>query len=249
MTINYIPLDKEKHKDLKVNLKHDFSFAKDTHLAAVTLREFPQVASAMPLVFVKDNKAGSVHAIAMLGTEQNVNMFMHDGKWQSHAIPMNVVRYPFDVRPDGEKLGVFIDENSPLVGKEGEPLFTAEGEATPFLQNRQQLLADLANSEIASQRFTKALTDMDLLQPMQIHIEYVSGERRTLNGIITINETKLAELADDKVLELHKAGFLAPIYTMLTSLGQLNRLVQLSANTDKPIKAMQLALEKKTEAA
>jgi hypothetical protein len=146
-------------------------------------------------------------------------------------------------------LGVFIDENSPLVGNEGEPLFTAEGEATPFLQNRQQLLADLANSEIASQRFTKALTDMDLLQAMQIHIEYVSGERRTLNGIITINEKKLAELADDKVLELHKAGFLAPIYTMLTSLGQLNRLVQLSANTDKPIKAMQLALETKNEAA
>ena len=249
MTINYIPLDKEKHKDLKVNLKHDFSFAKDTHLAAVTLREFPQVASAMPLVFVKDNKTGSVHAIAMLGTEQNVNMFMHDGKWQGHAIPMNVIRYPFDVRPDGEKLGVFIDENSSLVGSEGEPLFTAEGEATPFLQNRQQLLADLANSEIASQRFTKMLTELDLLQPMQIHIEYQNGERRSLNGIITINEKRLAELADDKVLELHKAGFLGAIYTMLTSLGQLNRLVQLSANTDKPIKAMQLAVENKTEAA
>ena len=40
MAINFVPLDKEKHKDLKVAVNTSFSFAKNTHLAAATIREF-----------------------------------------------------------------------------------------------------------------------------------------------------------------------------------------------------------------
>ena len=38
MTISYIPLDKEKHKDLKINLQHDFGYAKEAHIAAASIR-------------------------------------------------------------------------------------------------------------------------------------------------------------------------------------------------------------------
>lgn len=68
----------------------------------------------------------------MLGTEKGSNLFVHEGKWQVHCLPMNIQRYPFDVRPDGEKLGVFFDENSALITDDGEPVFTAEGEPSPF---------------------------------------------------------------------------------------------------------------------
>ncbi|KXI27090.1 SapC family protein [Paraglaciecola hydrolytica] len=244
MTTNYIPLDKDKHKDLRVNLKHDFSHTKDAHLAAASLREYAQLASTMPIVFVQDPKTNATHSIAMLGTEQGVNMFMTDGKWNAHTVPLNIQRYPFDVRPDGDKLGVFIDENSELVGtKEGELLFTEAGEPSPYLQNRQQLLSDLANSEMATQRFVAKLIELDLLDAITLRVQYANGQQRNINGMKCISEKRLHALDDAKILELHKAGFLGAIYAVMMSLGQLNRLVQLSAATATPIQSLQLKLE------
>jgi hypothetical protein len=251
MTISYVPLDKTKHKDIKINLTHNFAHAKDTHLAAATLREYAQVASCMPIVIIKDPKSENFHSVAMLGTEQGVNLFLQDGKWQGHCVPLNVQRYPFDVRPDGDKLGVFFDENSELVGTEGEPLFTEEGEPSPFLQNRQQLLSELANSEMATQDFIKKIVELDLLDPIQLGVQYVDGSKRNITGMHGINEKRLQALEEAQILELHKSGFLGAIYALLMSLGQLNRLVQLSAKGEKPIQGLQLRVEEaaKQEAA
>lgn len=242
MTTNYIPLDKNKHSALKVKTQHNFEFAKDTHLASATLREFAQVASCMPIVFIKDQASGSFHTIAMLGLEQNSNLYFKDDKWQGHIMPLNIQRFPFDVRPDGDKLGVFIDENSALVGDEGEPLFTEDGQPSDFLNNRQQLLGDIANSEMATQRFVKEVVDLNLLDAVQLTVKYANGEQRNVTGLYGINENRLNELDDEKILALRKSGFLGAIYTVMLSLAQINRLVQLSGNTDKPISGIQLSL-------
>ena len=248
MTMNYIPLDKNKHQNLRVNLKHDFSHTKDAHIAAATLREYAQLAASMPIVFVQDPKSNMTHSVVMLGIEQGVNMYMQNGKWSAHNVPLNIQRYPFDVRPDGDKLGVYIDENSALVGtEEGELLFTEAGEPSPFLQNRQQLLSDLASSEMATQRFIAKLIEFDLLDSITLRVQYVNGQQRNINGLKCISEKRLLELDDAKVLELHKAGFLGAIYAVMTSLGQLNRLVQLSADSAAPIHSLQLKMEEKAK--
>ena len=67
MAINFVPLDKEKHKDLKVAVNTSFSFAKGTHLAAASIREFAQLAATMPLVFIEDNNTQRHHVVTMLG--------------------------------------------------------------------------------------------------------------------------------------------------------------------------------------
>jgi hypothetical protein len=248
MTMNYIPLDKDKHKDLRVNLKHEFAHVKDAHIAAASLKEYAQLASCMPIVFVKDPKSDITHSVAMLGTEQNVNLYMQSGKWSAHSVPLNIQRYPFDVRPDGDKLGVYIDEKSELVGtKEGELLFTEAGEASPYLQNRQQLLSDLANSEMATQRFINKLIELKLLDPIVLRVQYTSGQQRNINGMQSISEKRLHELSDEQILELHKAGFLGAIYAILLSLGQLNRLVQMSAEGASPIQSLQLKIDEPTK--
>ena len=242
MTMNYIPLDKIKHKDLHVKLNGDFSHAKDTHLAAASLREYAQIASCMPIIFIKDPKSNTTHSVAMLGIEQGVNLFMKDGKWSGHMVPLNIQRYPFDVRPDGDKLGVFIDENSDLVGKEGEPLFVEEG-PSPFLDNRQKLLSELAYSEMATRDFIQKIEDLGLFDPIVIRAQYVDGQQRNINGMQTISEKRLQELDADTVAELHKTGYLGAIYAILMSLGQLNRLVQLTQGGASPVRALQLQLE------
>ncbi|MCV2884876.1 SapC family protein [Aestuariibacter sp. AA17] len=240
MATNYIPLDKEKHRALKVNVRHNFEFAKDTHLSAVTLREFAQVATCMPIALIKDPATGNHHVIAMLGIEDKQNLFMIDGKWSGHAVPLNIQRFPFDVRPDGDTLGVFIDENSDLISDNGESLFNDDGEPSDFLKNRQQLLGDIANSEIATQKFIKKLNELALLEEVNLMVHYADGKQRNVTGIITVSEARLNALSDEQTLDLKKSGFLGAIYAMLLSLGQMNRLVQLSAKTESPVRAIQL---------
>ena len=161
---------------------------------------------------------------------------------------MNILRYPFDVRPDGDKLGVYIDENSDLISDEGQALFTEAGEASEFLDNRQKFLADLANSEMLTQRFVAKVVELDLLDPIQIRLTYQDGKQRNVTGMMSINEKKLLELPEEQVLELHKQGFLGAIYAVMMSVGQLNRLVELSNDTDNPIRNMQLSAVKAEEA-
>ncbi|MFC3120967.1 SapC family protein [Agaribacter flavus] len=249
MAINYIPLDKAKHSALKVAPRTEFSFAAKTHLAAATIREYAQLAGTMPVVFIKDPNTNNVHSVAMLGLEQGKNLFWHDDQWQAAHVPLNIQRYPFDIRPDGDKLGVFIDENSSLFGDEGDALFTEDGEPSEALKARQQFLADLANSEVLNQRFVKEIQALDLLDEIQVRIRYTNGQNRNVTGIFTINEKKLLELSDEKVLEMHKAGFLGACYSVMLSLGQLNRLVELSNKTDNPIQSLQIVPAEKSEEA
>lgn len=244
MAINYIPLDKEKHKNTKVAANNTFKYAKNTHLAAASIKEFAQLAACMPIVFIQDPKNDRYHCVAMLGMEQSQNLFLAGSGEQWHAphVPMNILRYPFDVRPDGEKLGIYIDENSDFVGDEGQALFTEAGEPSDYLKNRQQFLADLANSELMTQRFVAKVTELELLDPIQIRLTYENGQTRNVTGMMSINEKKLLELDDEKVLDLHRSGFLGALYAVMMSLGQLNRLVELSNKTENPIKNMQLSV-------
>ncbi len=240
MAITYTPLDKAKHAGLKITIQPDFSFASGTHLAAATIREYAQLATAVPVVFIKDPKSENVHSVAMLGLEPGSNLFWHSEKWQGPHIPLNIQRYPFDIRPDGDKLGVFIDENSAMFTDDGEPLFTEAGEPSEVLVKRQQFLSELANSEMQNQRFIKQLTELNLLEEVHLRVRYVSGNVRNVTGILTINEKTLLDLDDDKVLAMHKAGFLGACYSSMLSLGQLNRLVELSNNTDNPVQSIQI---------
>ena len=67
----------------------------------------------------------------------------------------------------------------------------------------------------------------DLLQELELNIALSTGEKKKLVGIFTINEEKVKALPDDKVLDFHKRGLFVPIYSMLGSLSQMNRLAQL----------------------
>jgi hypothetical protein len=241
MAINYVPLDKDKHSALKVSPQINFDTVSKTHLAAATIREFAQLSGSMPVVFIEDPNTKNIHTVAMLGLEQGSNLFWAEERWQGPHLPLNVQRYPFDIRPDGNQLGIYIDENSDLLKDDGEALFTEAGEPTEFLQNRQRFLSELANSEVQNQRYIQQVKELDLLEEIQIRVTARTGQVRNITGVLSINEKKLLDLPDEKVLALHKAGFLGAAYSMMLSLGQLNRLVELSNKTDNPVQSIQIA--------
>ena len=239
MAMNFAPLDKNKHKDLKVSLDRSLPHAKSSHLSAASIREYAQLSASMPIIFIKDPQ-DNYRSVGVLGIEQDVNLFLATEKWKGPYVPMNVLRYPFDVRQDGDKLGVYIDENSELLkSDEGQPLFDGD-KASEYLIERQKFLTDLANSELQTKAFIDTITELDLVEEIQLLVAYTNGDKRNVTGMFSINEKKLLDLDDAKVTELHKKGYLGACYSLMLSLGQLSRLVDLSNDTENPIQALQI---------
>lgn len=241
-----VPLNPEKHSNLKVKQDTTLAASANQHLVALTMRECPSAASAMPIVFIKNPQSNSLHFAAIMGVDPEVNLYRQNEKWMGHHVPWNIQRHPFDIRGSAEQVNVFIDENSNLIDeKEGIAIFNSEGKTTDYFEHIQKLLAAIAESELTSQSLFKIITEYELIQPIQIHVNYESGEQKNLVGMFGINEAKLNALPDDKILSLMKSGALGVLYAVLTSVGQLNRIIELSKTSDKPIKALQVGADTK----
>lgn len=241
MARNYVLLDKEAHKNTKIKQDPSLAHSKSSHLVGVSIREFARAASSVPLVLVKDETANRYHCTGLYGLVEGVNLYYSPEGWQSHYAPLNLQRYPFDVRPNGEQLSIFIDKDSELVNeKEGIALFKDDGSVSEYMESRQKLMSELVNSENLTQEFVKTLTELDLIEELRLGIRYASGEQRQLVGLHSISEEKLMKLDDEQVLKLHRNGFLGAMYAMLGSMGQLNKLVQLSQKSEQPIAAIQI---------
>ncbi|GAA0354437.1 hypothetical protein GCM10009092_18420 [Bowmanella denitrificans] len=249
MARNYVILDKEAHKKLKVKQDPTLAHGKASHLVGVSIREFARASSAVPLVLIKDESANRYHVAGLYGLNEGVNLYFSEEGWQSHFAPLNLQRYPFDVRPNGEQLSIFIDKDSELVGEDdGFELFKEDGSVSEYLESRQRMLSDLVNSENVTQEFVKQLVDLDLVDEVRLGIRYANGEQRQLVGLYNVSEEKLLKLDDEQVLKLHRNGFLGAIYAMLGSMGQLNRLVQFSQKSEQPIASIQILPKEQAEA-
>ena len=54
----------------------------------------------------------------------------------------------------------------------------------------------------------------------------------TIKGLWTINETKLKDLDEKSIFELHSKGFLQHIYMIAASIGNMNNLIHLKKIKD-----------------
>jgi hypothetical protein len=246
---NIVPVRKDLHKNLKVSAQRNLSHAANQHIVPVNAREFAQAATSFPVVFVKDPESSRVRSVVMLGLEAGENLYYQDEKWNALYAPQSIGMVPFVLGLDPEKektLTTCIDLESPFVGEDKEiALFDEEGNETDFFKNVQESLGRMYESEVASEKFIQEMVDNDLLQELELAINFADGDKKKLVGIFTINEEKVQKLSDDQVLDFHKRGLFVPIYAMLGSLGQINRLIQLrNDRSDKKISGIKITTVK-----
>ncbi|MEM0514548.1 SapC family protein [Pseudoalteromonas sp. YIC-827] len=227
------PLHNEKHANTKIKHGLNIEFLKTQHLVPVVAHEFGRVANEFPLAFVKNNESGKFQAVALFGLEPGENLFIKDDQWQAAFAPLAVTRYPLGLvkHPEQEQYGVVIDEASPLVSEEeGNALFE-NGEETEYLKRRKEALVSFIEFSGVTDAFTQYLADKELLTAQTLTVD-IKGEKKDITGIHLIDEKKLQELSDEDFLELRKRGYLAPIYSFLTSTHQVGRLARLKAERD-----------------
>lgn len=226
---NIVPINKDRHAKTKVKQSNDFSFAKDFHLAYVTVHEFVRASGQYPIVFLEDQQSGGFKTIALLGMEVGHNAFVSaDGKWDANYIPAIIRRYPFALAPtaEGERYVVCIDEGSDYVNEEdGSALFNAEGAPEPVVENVKRYLAELHQMDQFTAEFTQFLQSHNLLTPLSMRVN-LNEQPRNITGCYVVNEDRLNNLADAIFLDIRKKKYLPAIYAHLMSLAQFEALAR-----------------------
>jgi len=232
-----VSLHNSVHQDLRISPEKAEFHGAELNMVPVMLSEFLKLAVQFPIALTKSKETGKFSCVAMLGFAEKENLFWQHSKLDTLYTPLHIFRQPFFLgrnetenhsaaNSDEQYVVCFDAESNSIVSEGGELLFTSTGEETPYLRKMKAVLAELLDGEAPTQTFVETLLELDLLTSMQLDITFANGESQRVNGMYTIDEKKLNALAGDTVVKLHGAGYLAYIYAMVTSTGQIYSLIQ-----------------------
>lgn len=226
MFTNLVPVNSERHANLKVKAIDSFAFAGNFHIASVMVHEFVRAASVYPIVFLEDKEQDRFRPVVLTGLDAGENLFVDgDGVWQASYIPAIIRRYPFALAKSGEagQFTVCVDEDSDFVNEDdGQALF-ADGQPTEVIENVKRYLGELQQMEVFTQEFCQFLGENNLFTPLNMRVR-AANEIKNIAGCYVINEERLNNLSDEKFLDIKSRHYLAPLYAHLTSLSQIERL-------------------------
>lgn len=203
----------------------------NVQLAMTFPTEFRSVQTHYPIVFRKNGDDDFI-PVALFGFEQHENLFLSDAGWDARYIPAMIKKEPFLIGTQGDDESptrvLSIDMDSPRVNTEkGEALFGALGEMTAFLESHANMLEVIYDGHRQNKLFVKALLDQDLLESVTFDITLNDGSRNSLLGFYTINEEKIPALSAETLHLLNRNGMLMPMFMVLASTGNIQRLIDL----------------------
>jgi hypothetical protein len=232
----YVMLNNVAHKELRVITRYGKEFGDNVATAIVVPTEFADVQREYPIFFRKDPATGEYSALALMGLQQDENLYLGPKGWEADYIPGVVARGPFFIGYQRREVNgkvenapvVHVDLDSPRVNKtEGEAVFTAQGTNTRYLDNIAALLnAVNLGLEVAKPMF-EAFIAAELIEPVQLEVTVNSEEQFNLTGLYTISREKLASLDADTLFKLHRAGYLQAAFLVVSSMANVQRLIDL----------------------
>jgi hypothetical protein len=210
-------LDKAAHRSLKVDGRASAAYGDDRHFVQVTVNEFPLLVVHYPLFFSKNADTGELYCGVMLGFKEGENLFLQEWEEREFYRPLILQRGPFYAQ--GPELAIDLDH--PRVGAEsGKSLFTEYGQPTRYLQSIIWAFQDLKPGIETSKFFVARLLELNLIEPVDIDVEFEDGSTHKCVGLYTVNQETLSRLPDEVVVELFRRGYLRLIHMMIVSLKQ-----------------------------
>jgi hypothetical protein len=213
-----VPLNKETHRNLKVDGRSSAAYGDNRRFVQVIVKEFPQLLAHYPILFSKDSRTGQFYCGAMLGFDENENLFLEEWAQGDLYRPLYLQRGPFYA--DGPELAIDLDD--PRVGAEGgKALFTDQGLPTRYLQSIIWAFQDLSTGVEMTKLFIARLLELKLIEPTDVEVEFENGSLRRCVGLYTIDQEVLARLPDPVVVELFRRGYMRLIHYMIASQKQV----------------------------
>lgn len=225
-------LDKTAHRHMHINSGLVEVQGGKLNMVPVVLSEFLKLVVQYPIAFAKNKETGRFVCVALFGFHDNENLFVENGQWNSIYIPLQISRQPFflgnvsENPAESDQFVVCIDvEHESIQAEGGETIFDADGNETAYLERMKQGLAELLDGELPTQQFIETLAGLKLLVPMQLEITFENMDSTQVEGLYTIDETRLDALTADDIANLHAQRYLGPIHTMLASLGHIYSMI------------------------
>lgn len=213
-------LNNEIHRDLRMRVD---SGAPQPHFVMVVMNEFPAAASVCPIFLAKDAGTGEFYAAALFGFQPGELLV-------EQAAGGNTVFQPLDLQRQGfyaSEENIAVDPKHPRFGGGAEiALFDGNGNPSDALRKMQRTIGQLAGGVEATRSFIQELLRLELVEPVDISLEFDDGERLALDGLYTISRDNLSELGDDDVVGLFRNGYLQAALTIVISLNQVGLLAR-----------------------
>jgi len=222
-----VPITEKSHKNTKVKSIDNFDFVKDIHLASLMVHEFSRASSTYPIVFLEDKTSDQFKPVVMLGLQEGENLFVKDGKWQASYIPAIIRRYPFALSKtkEDDKYVICIDQDSEFINEdEGQAIFNEDGTGSEVIERVKKYLTELQQMEMFTEQFCKTMKEENMFTPLNMKVK-VGNEVKNVGGAYVINEERFNSLSDEKYIELRQKQYNPIIYSHLSSLSQIERLL------------------------
>lgn len=223
---NHALLNNVQHKDLQIITRRGAEFG-DSVMAALTFpSEFRDIQAYYPIVFRQGENGVGFEPLALLGFQDNENLFLGPDGWDAPYIPMVMERQPFLIGVNGDQLLVHVDLDDARVTKSGgEPVFLPHGGNTEYLDRISETLFAMHQGFQSTKGFVAALEKYALLESFVADVTLNDGSQNRLVGFYTIHEERLNALDGAVIAELHQAGYLQAIYMVLASMLNFRPLI------------------------
>ena len=250
---NIEPVVVSNHKNLSVNIDENYGYTSSLDSSPILAAEFFEAAKYYGIVFI--NNADKVIPIVMLGHKKGMNLYLNDdNSWKVPYIPTYVRRFPFILSESSETnvytLCIDMDYQGCNTQDKGEKLFDKKGNRSQYLMNKLDFLKEFQDQYKVTQKFTRKLMSLQLLEPMTAEVRMSDGETINLGGFMLVNREKLKQLSAEKIKELLLTEELGLIYTHLYSLQNLRHFPVASKKAfpeekNKPISKKKKKISKK----
>ena len=228
-------LTNDQHRSVAVDTRARPEYGDTVNRAIALSAEFNELHREYPLLLRKTNEEPGFIAHAVLGFEKDENLFVENDRWIATHIPATLARGPFSLgyirgeeggdAPAGVK--VMIDDQHPRLRADGQPVFLPLGGETPYLDGIKRVLQTVDAGLRADHVLYRELAALGLLEEVKIEISVFAELRYDFGGYHAIDQQKLAALGAEQLFRLHQLGLLAPIYFLVSSLGNFQRLINL----------------------
>jgi len=228
----FVPITKTDFADKHWQRVTDYSHAAKDVICPLVLQEMTKTVVSLPIAFAYINEQPT--PVAVQGIKSGTNALVdRNGKWIGKYIPAAYRGYPFLLAntEDGQQVLCF-DEESDLLGDDGETFFGEDGEASEAVKGIMTFLTNVQNNRTATQNICTILNETKLIQPWPIKLKTEDGEV-PVEGLFRIDEAALNALDKDVFDEIRQAGALPLIYCQLLSMQHLSALANLAAQVEQ----------------
>jgi hypothetical protein len=228
-----VALDRVAHRNLKI--RRDLSALDATAgLTAffLTAAEFSDACKEYPILFLRagqDAEGRDLCApVTVFGIRKGENLVYRHGRWNARYVPALLRAYPFAMAPTPDQRYVvcFDEASSAFSQDEGEPLFNADGEPTPYLEEVRGFVEKVEIEVDRTRLAGRRLMELKLLQDKRFDATLPDGEKVSMDGFMAIDEERVKNLTDAEIVELQRTGLLALIHFHLVSMSNMTQLLE-----------------------